>query len=242
MAWRLTPGQFRGLGGQDLAALGIPTEAEYVAAYCRRTGRARIDDFEFYLVFNMFRIAAILHGVLARAQHGNAASARRARHRRPRAPRRRRRVVAGPTPLGHTPMDFQYAPQGARPAGARRAASWTSTCIPPSGVRRRGGREPRAGQPVGAHGDHGGAEGEGAAAGPVEPVPARVRPRRRADQSRIRAAVRDHGPLVDRPRRCSTATRRTPATWKCSCATARPSRRRSGWRRSSPARSARPSR
>jgi aminoglycoside phosphotransferase (APT) family kinase protein len=74
MAWRLTPAQFRGLAGADLAGLGIPTEAEYVAAYCRRTGRERIDDFDIYLIFNMFRIAAILHGVLARAKHGNAAS------------------------------------------------------------------------------------------------------------------------------------------------------------------------
>jgi len=74
MAWRLTPGEFRGIAGADLAALGIPSESEYVAAYCRRTGRERIDDFEVYLIFNMFRIAAILHGVLARAMQGNAAS------------------------------------------------------------------------------------------------------------------------------------------------------------------------
>jgi aminoglycoside phosphotransferase (APT) family kinase protein len=74
MAWRLTSGQFRGLADADLSALGIPAEAEYVAAYCRRTGRAGVDHFEFYLIFNMFRIAAILHGVLARALHGNAAS------------------------------------------------------------------------------------------------------------------------------------------------------------------------
>jgi aminoglycoside phosphotransferase (APT) family kinase protein len=74
MAWRLAPGVFRGLAGCDLDALGIPTEREYVAAYCRRTGRERIDHWEFYLIFNMFRIAAILHGVLARALQGNAAS------------------------------------------------------------------------------------------------------------------------------------------------------------------------
>ena len=73
-AWRLAPGQFRGLKGFDLAALGIPSEEEYVAAYCKRTGRDAIDHWEFYLVFNMFRIAAILHGVLARALQGNAAS------------------------------------------------------------------------------------------------------------------------------------------------------------------------
>jgi aminoglycoside phosphotransferase (APT) family kinase protein len=55
--------------------LGIPTEEEYVAAYCRRTGRAGIAHWDVYLIFNMFRIAAILHGVLARALQGNAASA-----------------------------------------------------------------------------------------------------------------------------------------------------------------------
>jgi aminoglycoside phosphotransferase (APT) family kinase protein len=75
MAWRLAPQEFRGLKGSDCAALGIPTEAEYVAAYCRRTGRDAIPHWDIYLIFNMFRIAAILHGVLARALQGNAASA-----------------------------------------------------------------------------------------------------------------------------------------------------------------------
>jgi aminoglycoside phosphotransferase (APT) family kinase protein len=75
MAWRLSPQEFRGIKGADLAALGIPSEADYVAAYCRRTGRSEIPHFEFYLIFNMFRIAAILHGVLSRAMQGNAASA-----------------------------------------------------------------------------------------------------------------------------------------------------------------------
>jgi aminoglycoside phosphotransferase (APT) family kinase protein len=75
MAWRLGPQEFRGLKGADLASLGIPREEQYVAAYCGRTGRAGIPDWEFYLIFNMFRIAAILHGVLSRALQGNAASA-----------------------------------------------------------------------------------------------------------------------------------------------------------------------
>jgi aminoglycoside phosphotransferase (APT) family kinase protein len=74
MAWRLSPEEFRGLRGVDFAALGIPTEREYVAAYCQRTGREGIPDWEFYLVFNLFRVAAILHGVLSRALQGNAAS------------------------------------------------------------------------------------------------------------------------------------------------------------------------
>ena len=74
MAWRLAPHQFRGLKGCAFGALGIPTEEEYVAAYCRRTGRDAIADWEVYLIFNLFRIAAILHGVLSRALLGNAAS------------------------------------------------------------------------------------------------------------------------------------------------------------------------
>ncbi|MDA8251373.1 MAG: phosphotransferase [Rhodospirillales bacterium] len=75
MSWRISPVQFRGLAGLDLAALGIPTEAEYVAAYCRRTGQAMpIPDWEVYVVFGMFRIAAILQGILKRGLVGSAAS------------------------------------------------------------------------------------------------------------------------------------------------------------------------
>lgn len=77
MVWRIPPGTFRGLGGLDLAALGIPSEQDYVAAYCRRTGRTGIEprDWEYYMVYNMFRIAAIVQGVMARALQGNASSA-----------------------------------------------------------------------------------------------------------------------------------------------------------------------
>jgi aminoglycoside phosphotransferase (APT) family kinase protein len=74
MVWRIAPELFRGLAGIDYHALGIPTEREYVAAYCRRTGRAGIADWEVYVVYGMFRIAAILQGVLKRAIDGNASS------------------------------------------------------------------------------------------------------------------------------------------------------------------------
>ncbi len=75
MAWRLTQDQFRGMGGHDFRALGIPTEEEYVATYCRRTGRAAIDPvaWEFCVAFSMFRLAAILQGIAKRAQLGNSA-------------------------------------------------------------------------------------------------------------------------------------------------------------------------
>ncbi len=78
MTWRVTPEEFRGLRGHDLAALGIPDEAAYVAAYARRTGRdpaAGLPHFGYYLAFNMFRMAAILQGILARSRQGIAASA-----------------------------------------------------------------------------------------------------------------------------------------------------------------------
>jgi aminoglycoside phosphotransferase (APT) family kinase protein len=53
----------------------MPSEADYVAAYCRRTGRSGIPHWTFYLAFSMFRLASILQGVYARALQGNAASA-----------------------------------------------------------------------------------------------------------------------------------------------------------------------
>lgn len=76
MTWRLSPGQFRGLVGHDLKALGIPTEAEYVEAYCRRVGRTDVPkrEWEYCIVFNMFRLSSILQGIMARAVQGNASS------------------------------------------------------------------------------------------------------------------------------------------------------------------------
>ncbi len=75
MAWRVTPTEFRGLKGHDLTTLGIPLEPDYLAAYCRRTGRTALPHWDYYLSFNMFRMAAILQGILARALQGSAASA-----------------------------------------------------------------------------------------------------------------------------------------------------------------------
>jgi len=74
LAWHIPPGQFRGIAGLDLAALGIPSEAQYIAAYCERTGRAGIGHWDFYLAYNLFRIAAILQGVMKRALEGTASS------------------------------------------------------------------------------------------------------------------------------------------------------------------------
>ena len=72
---RDTPHVIGSLGGKDLKALSIPSEAEYIVAYCRRTGRQEIEGLNFYLAFNMFRFAAILHWIKGRIARGTAASA-----------------------------------------------------------------------------------------------------------------------------------------------------------------------
>jgi aminoglycoside phosphotransferase (APT) family kinase protein len=74
MSWHVSPTVFRGLAGVDLKGLGIPQEAAYVRAYCERTGRKSIEDWDFYLAFNLFRLAAILQGIAGRARDGTAAS------------------------------------------------------------------------------------------------------------------------------------------------------------------------
>ncbi|MBS0435307.1 MAG: phosphotransferase [Proteobacteria bacterium] len=79
MSWHIAPGQFRGIGGCDLAALGIPDERAYVRRYCERTGRADPDavmaDWNFYLAYNLFRMAGILQGIAKRVVDGTASSA-----------------------------------------------------------------------------------------------------------------------------------------------------------------------
>lgn len=67
-------GDKRGLAGLDLAALGVPDEAEVLQHYCEATGRASIDDWPVFVAFSMFRSAAILQGVYARALQGNASN------------------------------------------------------------------------------------------------------------------------------------------------------------------------
>ena len=80
MSWHIqTSGAARGLGGQNLAALGIPSERAYVQRYCERTGRSDVDavmaDWNFYLAYNLFRIAAIVQGIAKRVVDGTASSA-----------------------------------------------------------------------------------------------------------------------------------------------------------------------
>lgn len=76
MSWHIAPGKFRGIAGLDHAALGLPSEQQYIDAYCRRTGRDGIpaSDWDFYMAYNLFRIAAIVQGIAKRVVDGTAAS------------------------------------------------------------------------------------------------------------------------------------------------------------------------
>jgi aminoglycoside phosphotransferase (APT) family kinase protein len=79
MAWHIPASLGRGIGGLDLATLGIPSESDYLRLYCQRTGLATPEqlqaDWNFYLAYNMFRIAAILQGIAKRVEAGTASSA-----------------------------------------------------------------------------------------------------------------------------------------------------------------------
>jgi len=75
MMYRMPPNIVAGLANADLDALNIPGEAEYVDSYCQRTGRPSMPGYDFYVAFNFFRLAAILHGIKGRVIRGTAASA-----------------------------------------------------------------------------------------------------------------------------------------------------------------------
>src|SRR3546814_17734923 len=77
MMYRVPPAiEGGGLKGLDLAASNIPSEADAVAAYCDRTGRDAIPNLQFHLAYNLFRFAAIIHGIKGRALRGHASSPR----------------------------------------------------------------------------------------------------------------------------------------------------------------------
>ena len=104
MSWHIAPPAFRGIGGLDLAALGIPDEAEYVRRYCARIGRpdpqAVMADWNFYMAYNLFRMAGILQGIARRVVDGTASSAQA------------REAGAGARPLAE--MGWKIASQGLR--------------------------------------------------------------------------------------------------------------------------------
>ena len=78
MMYRMPPDIVAGLGGADPLALGLPSEADYIARYCQRTGRERIESWDFYVAFQFFRLAAIFHGIKGRVLRGTASNAQAA--------------------------------------------------------------------------------------------------------------------------------------------------------------------
>ena len=82
MSWHIPHSNARGIAGLDYQALGIPTEEDYIRRYCERTGlttpQALKADWNFYMAYNLFRIAAILQGIAKRVEAGTASSAQAA--------------------------------------------------------------------------------------------------------------------------------------------------------------------
>ena len=74
MMYQMPPNIVAGLAGADLKALNIPSQEQYLASYCERTGRNNIVSWEFYIAFNFFRMAAIFHGIKGRVIRGTASS------------------------------------------------------------------------------------------------------------------------------------------------------------------------
>ena len=74
MMYRMPAGMFTGLKGLDFAGLGIPSEEDYVASYCQRAGRSGLPHLDYLIVFVMFRLAAICHGIRGRVARGSASS------------------------------------------------------------------------------------------------------------------------------------------------------------------------
>jgi aminoglycoside phosphotransferase (APT) family kinase protein len=76
MSWHIPPGKFRGIEGLPLEELGIPGEREYVEMYFKRTGRKRVEPsvWDYYMAYNLFRLAAICQGIAKRVVDGTASS------------------------------------------------------------------------------------------------------------------------------------------------------------------------
>jgi aminoglycoside phosphotransferase (APT) family kinase protein len=79
LMYRIRPLGVTGLLGTDLVVAGIPSENDYVAAYCQRTGRTELESLDFHLSFSLFRLAAIFHGIKGRMLRGTAVSAEASR-------------------------------------------------------------------------------------------------------------------------------------------------------------------
>ena len=254
MSWHIPASAFRGIGGLDLAALGIPDETQLRAPLLRahRTHRAGNDvdavmaDWNFYMAYNLFRMAGILQGIAKRVVDGTASSAeaQAGGSRRPGrwpnwAGASRNKAMTDPTRYRQnntkeTRMDFSYSQRTQElQAGVLR---FMDEHVYPTEARYW--REIEANTKAGKR---------WTPLQVIEELKPKARDaglwnlflprahgpsqRCRTDQPGIRAAGRNHGPRCRGPARSSTARRRTPATWKRSSATAPTSTSSTGWSR-----------
>jgi aminoglycoside phosphotransferase (APT) family kinase protein len=74
LSWHITPSLWRGIAGLDLEALGIPDESTYLRWYEGSTGAHTLAHWDFFIAYNLFRLAAIMHGIGQRVAAGNAAA------------------------------------------------------------------------------------------------------------------------------------------------------------------------
>jgi hypothetical protein len=230
MAWHIPPGAFRGIGGLDVRALGIPTEAEYIARYCERTGFASPEQLQGRL-----ELLPGLQPVPPRRHPARHRQAGGVRHRieRPGRRLRPRRAPSGRDGLAVRPAGltlFSTHPSETTHQGT----PWTSLHPQGQGPART---------PAGVHGRaHLPQRGTllrrdrrqhapPATPGPTEPdrrvqtqgpgaglwnlfLPRSVRAPRSAGPTSNTRRWRDHGPGAMGQPRSSTARRPTPATWK----------------------------
>jgi hypothetical protein len=208
MAWHIPPGSFRGIGGSGRCQPGHPHRRR-VHPPVLRTHRphhpaALKADWNFYMAYNLFRLAAILQGIAKRVEAGTASSAQAASSARARAawPRWPGSSHARPDPPIPTEnhMDFDYSPK-TKDLQARLLKFMDDHIYPErEGLQGRAGSQHRGRQALERPADHREPQAQGPGRRPVEPVPAGGQRagiglcRRRPDQPGIRPAGRNHGP------------------------------------------------
>jgi hypothetical protein len=209
MAWHIPPGWAAASAGWTCGA-GHSRRRQLHPPYCERTGlttpEALRADWNFYMAYNMFRIAAILQGIAKRVEAGTASSAQ-AKASGAGAPHGPAGLVVRPAQLNPRSYFFDGDPPWTlttppRPRNCRPScsSSWTTTSTRPRQPTPRAGRQHGRRQALDAAADHRKPQAQGPGRRAVEPVPAGGHAEAsgyhgaRPDQPGIRAPGRNHGP------------------------------------------------
>jgi aminoglycoside phosphotransferase (APT) family kinase protein/NAD(P)-dependent dehydrogenase (short-subunit alcohol dehydrogenase family)/alkylation response protein AidB-like acyl-CoA dehydrogenase len=208
MSWHIPRDKFRGIEGSPRGARHSD-RARVHRMYLQRTGRKGVSrvDWDFYMAYNLFRIAAILQGIAKRVVDGTAASEHARDAGAPRAAAGRARLAQVEKILKELQERRWTSSISASARNCRNAARLHGRAHLPERAQVLRARARR--QALGAGADHRGAEAQGAEGRPVEPVPAALQARAGGPvEPGLRAAVRDHGPRALVDRKCSIARRR----------------------------------